>query len=76
MRLFLTSDQTLPYIWDSQSVRWGQLQYEWFVLARVGGRVEQDSGTKTFLYREPYKTQTSSAHNLKKKKIKKKIKEM
>lgn len=43
-----------------------------FVLA---GGLEQDSGTKTFLYREPYKTQTSSAHNLKNQKNRK-IKEM
>lgn len=34
-----------------------------------GRGFEQDSGTNTSLYREPYKTQTRSAHNLKIKEI-------
>lgn len=37
-----------------------------FRVLGLGAGLEQDSGTKTFSYREPHKTQTSSAHNLKK----------
>lgn len=41
----------------------------WVVDLARGQGFEQDSGTNTSLYREPYKTQTRSAHNLKIKEI-------
>lgn len=53
-------------VWSGLPVRGGAVTV-WVVCFGGGG---QNCDTKTVLYREPYKTQTSSAHNLKNKKNK------